>query len=869
MIISFKTESIRIALLISIMAVVGLIMSGISIAILYETSFNQTRLRLLETARSRARLMEAIAKYDREHLRQHGQTSIDDVVKEVLKQIREAHKNFVGFGTTGEFTLGRLEGDQIVFLLRHRHLDQDLPLSIPMKSKLGEPMRQALLGRSGILIGLDYRNVMTLAAYEPVAILNMGVVAKIDMTEIRAPFIRAGVIVLGIGMLVIALGTALFFKVGTPLAQQLAETAALRKSRQELAEAQEALQEKAVYLDNVLRTSTDLAIVATDIRFVVKYFNPVAELLFGQPAERMLGRTIESIHADLGVDPKRFEIGIANVQNQGEHRYVIAQSREEGGRIIDSRVSGILDRNGKLSGFVLMSRDVTRSKAAEEALIRSERQYRLLIESANDAILIADAQTGIIIEANTMAGELLGRPLSEVIGMHQSELHPPEEVQRYRELFREHVEKGRGLLSDILVVHRDGSRIPVEIRAGVTDLGDRKVIQGIFRDISERQALEKAIQIERIKFQATFEQAAVGIAHVSQEGRFLLVNNRFCEVIGYTCTELETKSFQEITHPGDLEANVNQVRRMLRREISRFSTEKRCFRKNGAIVWVLLTVSLMYDQDGSVQCLVASIEDISERKQLEASLQSMNIDLERKIADRTRALERSNQDLQQFAYVASHDLQEPLRLISGYVQLLEKRYKGQLDAQADKYIAYTVDGARHMQNLISNLLTYSRVGTEVGEVVDVDLNQAVQRAQSNLMHRIRETGAQISSTPLPTIRVDAVQMAQVFQNLMGNALKFIGEGIPTIHISAVRGDGEWIVSVRDNGIGIEAGHRERIFMLFQKLHSRARYDGTGIGLALCKRIVERHGGHIWVTSEPGQGSDFQFSLPDRLPSTVL
>lgn len=857
-----KVQSARILLLILIMAAVGLIMSGVSIAILYDTSFEQTKLRLVETARSRARLIEAIARHDLNSLQAHGYRSSEEAVEMVLSQVREAHHNFAGFGATGEFTMGKLEGGQIVFTLRHRHANQDQPLPIPMDSRLGEPMRQALQGRSGVIIGLDYRDVMTLAAHEPVAVLNMGVVAKIDMDEVRAPFLRAGAIVMGIGLLVIILGTALFFKVSSPITQQLLETDALRKNRAELAEAREAMQEQALYLDNILRASTDLAIVATDLAFHIKYFNPVAERMFERSASGVLGRTVQEIHAELGVEPERFNAGIEAVRTRGMHPYVIIQPTEMGDRIFDSRVSGILDRAGRLTGFVLMSRDVTGERRALEALSRSERRYRLLLESANDAIIIADAATGTILEANPMAGEMLGRPLSEVVGLHQSALHPPEEAERYQKLFREHVEKGQGLLSDIFIVRRDGVRIPVEIRAGVTDLGDRTVIQGIFRDVTERLAFERTLQAERRIFRGTFEQAAVGIAHVSLDGHFMLLNNRFCEIVGYSRSEMETKGFQEITHPEDLEADLAQVDRLLKREATRFSVENRYLRRDGATVWVQLTVAPLFDQAGEPQFFVVVIEDISGRKALEDTLQSVNVDLEKRIFERTRELERSNQDLQQFAYVASHDLQEPLRLITGYVQLLEKRYKGRLDAQADKYIAYAVDGARHMQNLIGNLLTYSRVGTQAGEMVETDLNGVVRRARTNLEYPIRETGGRVTCDSLPTVRADAVQMVQLFQNLLGNALKFHGENPPEVHVSAARGEGGWILSVRDNGIGIEAGHMERIFLIFQKLHARARYDGTGIGLALCKRIVERHGGRIWVESVPGQGSDFRFSLPD-------
>ena len=248
---------------------------------------------------------------------------------------------------------------------------------------------------------------------------------------------------------------------------------------------------------------------------------------------------------------------------------------------------------------------------------------------------------------------------------------------------------------------------------------------------------------------------------------------------------------------------------------------------------------------------------------LRRRLAEQNERLQREVAAREEmqeALLRSNAELEQLAYVASHDMQEPLRMVASYLQLVAQRYKGQLDADADEFIGYAVDGAKRMQALINDLLAYSRVGTKARPFERTDFNKVIETALANLRVAIKESGAHVTHDDLPTIMGDGTQLVQLFQNLIGNALKFRGSEPVRVHVGVEAADGHWRFSVRDNGIGIAPEYHQRIFVMFQRLHGRGEYPGTGIGLAICKKIVERHGGTVWVESQPGHGSNFKFTI---------
>ncbi|OQA91500.1 MAG: Phytochrome-like protein cph1 [Elusimicrobia bacterium ADurb.Bin231] len=374
-----------------------------------------------------------------------------------------------------------------------------------------------------------------------------------------------------------------------------------------------------------------------------------------------------------------------------------------------------------------------------------------------------------------------------------------------------------------------------------------------FNDITQQKISEKNYFLCEQRFKKIFEDGPEGMAIVGLDYKVMditKVNKMFCNMLGYSEESLVALRFSDITHPDDLNIDEDLSKKLFLGELPYYQIEKRLITKEKNIVWASITSFLIRDEKYQPLYRLFIIQDITDAKHSAEYAQRL-----------VTELKYTNTELEQFAYAASHDLKEPLRMVASFVQLLSRKYKGTLDAAADEYINYAVDGAVRMQGLIDDLLEYSRIGRLGKKFEQFDTMELLNSALNNLRTAIKETSAVITYDNMPTIFCDGSQVVQLFQNLIGNAIKFKGESQPRIFISATREGTDWLFSIRDNGIGFDTKYMDRIFLIFQRLHAKNDYPGTGVGLAICKKIIERHGGKIWAVSSPGSGATFYFTIP--------
>ncbi|HWQ47660.1 MAG TPA: PAS domain S-box protein [Methanosarcina sp.] len=581
-------------------------------------------------------------------------------------------------------------------------------------------------------------------------------------------------------------------------------------------------------------------------------------LLGGAHADKSVGEVINQwvVYQPDGITPMAIDdVPLARTIQKGEvvRDVELVQLNTFGEKLsLLCNAAPIRDAEGNITGGIVAWNDITERKQAEEALLESEARRKVdeavEVERRRLFDVLDTLPTMICLLTPDHHYVFTNRSFREKFGEYSENQHchelcfgltkPCEFCEAYKVLETDKPHHWE-------VTTQDGSVLDI-YNFPFTDVDGSQLILEMDIDITERKKAEEDLLESEEKYRTFFESSIDAVLLTSPDGTIYAANPEACRIFGMTEKEVIKAGRDGVVDTSDPRL---QFALEERARTGKFQGELNYRRKDGTIFPGEMSSAFFHDKNGIVKTAMI-IRDVTERKKAEEILKL-----------KLEELQRSNDELEQFAYVSSHDLQEPLRMISSYLQLLQRRYQGKLDEKADKYIYFAVDGASRMQVLINDLLEFSRVTTRAREPEPTDSELILNQVLSNLDLYIKQNKATVTCDPLPEVMVDNTQLAQLFQNLIANGIKFHGEKAPKIYISAERKAEEWLFSVQDNGIGIDPKYSEKIFEVFKRLYKKEEYPGTGIGLAICKKIVERHGGHIWVESELEKGATFYFTLP--------
>jgi hypothetical protein len=773
---------------------------------------------------------------------------------------------------TAETLLIRREGNEAVFLNELRfQKNTALTLRISLTNTT-MPAVKAALGQEGIVVGHDYRNKPVLAALHAIPDSPWSLVARRDLAEVYAP-LRAQlwqvIIIISVLIFGAGAGVALVWRQQrVRFYQEKAETGdALQKSQNLLIQA-EKLGKVGGWEFDIETGQQTWTETVYDIHELESTGHPTVEqgINFYTPASRpLIERAVQ--RAIMQGEPFDLELEIITAKGNLRNVHVIGRAVPE---------------HGKVSGFF---QDITRQKKAEAEAQSEQLLSSTIIDSIPGTFYLLDEQGCYRRWNSYQRDEIIGKPEEQIAGMKAIDTIHPEDRALIQARIANVLQDDKEDLVEGRVLLRGGPAFIWMLMTGRRMMiAGRPFLVGTGIDITERKQTEEAqrqfrraalnmmmdaiearerteqmshtLQASEATFRAVAELSPMSIyVSTGSDQKAIFINDTFYKTFGFSMEDVPTVGHWWIKAIPDekyrqqvIDQWTYNIEQANKNNADVKGLECICTCKDGSkksIIWVAKTIGDEFWAFGY---------DLSERKEREE---------ERRLF--TEELARSNVDLQQFAYVASHDLQEPLRMVSSYLQLIERRYKDRLDDDANTFIHYAVDGANRMQALIVGLLEFSRVKTHGQVFAPVEVTSVLQGVCRNLHAQIVESGAMVHYEEMPVIQADEAQIARLFQNLLQNALKFRKEDIPpVIEIRAEKTDAGQVFSVHDNGIGIEQQYFERIFTIFQRLHTREEYPGTGIGLAICKRIVERHGGKIWLESTAAVGTTFYFSIPGDL-----
>ena len=618
----------------------------------------------------------------------------------------------------------------------------------------------------------------------------------------------------------------------------------------EVAERTAALAKEQSLADTIIETLPGMFFLIDDQERLLRWNEELERVSGYTPAQLASRHPLEFFDED--VRPflaakmrEAFETGTTNAEAE-----LVARDGSRHPRWFTSKRFGL----GEGAALVGVGIDISERRAAEERLRREKELSDTLIESLPGVFYLFDDQ-GRFLRWNENFASVSQYSNAEIAGMQPTEFFEGEGREHIRQRIGEVFVTGHST-AEADFVSKDGTRRPYFFTGSRVMVDGRPCVIGMGIDVTERQRATEALQRAKAAqlFATLLESAPDAMVVSDRSGAIVFANSQTEKLFGLSRERLlgqplgalvPTELRERPRDPGDAPVTI--------------SVEADGRRADGSLVPVEIKLRRIETDDGPL--LTSALRDITDRRRAEAEIRRLNTDLEQRVIERTRELERSNADLEQFAYVASHDLQEPLRAVASFTQLLARRYRDRLDGDALRFIDRSGAAVTRMQALIRDLLAYSRVGTRASGFLPTDCEQILADVLDDLHAGIAETGAVVTHDPLPTVAGDASQMRQLFQNLVGNAIKFRGAAAPQVHVAARRDGALWRFAVTDNGIGIDAEYSERVFVIFQRLHSRRDYPGTGVGLAICKKIVERHGGRIWIESGVDRGTTVRFDLP--------
>jgi PAS domain S-box-containing protein len=771
----------------------------------------------------------------------------------------------------------------------------------------------------------------------------------------------------------------------------------LQNNGEESRRAKKALTEGEEHFRLMVQGLKDYAVCILDPQGRVISWNPGAEHIKGYREEEILGQHFSVFYTEDDGEQGHPEKELLVATREGRYEEEGVRVRKDGSKFwADVTITALKDEADDLRGFATVTRDITERRPMEEERAR----LAAIVESSDDAI-IGKTLEGIITSWNKGAEKIYGYSASEAMGQPISMLVPPERPDEVPKIL-EKIRRGEKVdHSETVRVTKGGRRLDISLTVSPIKNSEGDIIgaSAIARDITEHKLAEKALRESEERFRATFEQAAVGFSHVALDGSWIRVNQKLCDILGYPREELLNLTFQDITHSDDLDRDVEHLHRMLESETDAYSTEKRYIRKDGSLVWINLTTSLLRDPSGEPRYFISVTEDITERKRVEEELtlseerfrniveqsplsiqilspdgstlrvnraweklwgvtfeefnsigynmledqqlvergimpyikrgfageptlippiiydpnetspdmtahedsqrwvrafiypvkddagnireitlihediterkhaeeeiRQLNEELEQRVRQRTAQLEEVNRELESFSYSVSHDLRAPLRHIGGFAQMLQGRASSALDETSQRYLNTIVESADRARELIDDLLALSRMGRTEMRPTRVDMNRLVRETLNGLEFETNGREIVWEIGELPEVRGDPSMLRLVMQNLLSNALKYTRARQQAMIevVGSTESEEEAVFFVRDNGVGFDEAYTDKLFGVFQRLHHTEEFEGTGIGLATVRRIVQRHEGRTWAEGQVGSGATFYFSLP--------